>query len=247
MNTQKPENFAQLLLGETPWQLTQEATEQTEHGPSQSVPSSNEKELVIKALGEYAHEKLEKEGKLSFFGGEIEKKKKNEDIFETRFSSFDEWFKQTALQTSSRPNQGLKVLFLTENEPYTEEVLDGVNRLSAFAKKSAELFIKMRAALNISAQEYCLLSYQHISQESFKEALFWIKPQLVVSFGANSAKTACQTQLRLTQIHGKEFTREFEKFSIKVIPLFHPSILLNNLNMKKTTWTDMQKILKLLD
>lgn len=50
---------------------------------------------------------------------------------------------------------------------------------------------------------------------------------------------------RLSLVHGEFFTRKIgDETSIQVVPLFHPSIIETNQNMKKTAWVDMQKIMK---
>jgi hypothetical protein len=37
-----------------------------------------------------------------------------------------------------------------------------------------------------------------------------------------------------------------EGCDIQVAPLFHPSVIASNINMKKSTWADMQKIMQAL-
>jgi uracil-DNA glycosylase family 4 len=68
-----------------------------------------------------------------------------------------------------------------------------------------------------------------------------------VTLGANSTHKILKVQDRLTQLHGQFFNRKIENIgTFIVVPLFHPSIIENNQNMKKTAWTDMQKIMKQL-
>jgi uracil-DNA glycosylase family 4 len=49
---------------------------------------------------------------------------------------------------------------------------------------------------------------------------------------------------RLAQVHGQFFSRKIGEKTFQVVPLFHPSIIETNQNMKKTAWADMQKIMK---
>jgi uracil-DNA glycosylase family 4 len=137
-----------------------------------------------------------------------------------------------------------------KNEDYQGELKEGlINQLlPAFPLKTAEFFSKMVSAMKLEDAE--LLIYpvmnqgQDISREVMKVAAFY-QPEIIVTLGANATHKILQSQERLTQVHGQFFNRKIENIgTFIVVPLFHPSIIENNQNMKKTAWLDMQKMMK---
>ena len=160
-----------------------------------------------------------------------------------------------------RDPQALKVLFLVENfRPWKE--LSGVpgetnlNSLDlAFEEKTAKLFLRMMKAMNFSQEEFMVypLESQGLKDQltplenDIREISHFFRPEIIVTLGAQATHKFLKITDRLSLIHGKFFLKELgEGYSVQVTPLFHPSIIEANLNMKKTAWLDMQKIMKFL-
>ncbi|MGM5481962.1 MAG: uracil-DNA glycosylase [Nanobdellota archaeon] len=63
-------------------------------------------------------------------------------------------------------------------------------------------------------------------RERLDEQLKILKPKVVVTLGNFATKYMLQTKAGITNIHGKVF----EKDNIKIVPMFHPAVLLYNGN-----------------
>jgi uracil-DNA glycosylase family 4 len=78
--------------------------------------------------------------------------------------------------------------------------------------------------------------------------IYLLKPRFVVTFGAWTTKMLIARQEKLSTIHGQFFPFSLQtpagEFTTTVVPLFHPDILFLNSEMKKTTWVDLQKIMR---
>ncbi len=71
------------------------------------------------------------------------------------------------------------------------------------------------------------------------------KPEVIVTLGAKATHKILKGQERLAMVHGQFFVRKIENVgTMTIVPLFHPSIIESNQNMKKTAWSDMQKIMQ---
>jgi DNA polymerase len=70
-----------------------------------------------------------------------------------------------------------------------------------------------------------------------------IKPKIIVTLGASSAKGLLNNIDSISRIRGR--VREYK--SIKLMPTFHPAALLRNQDLKKFVWEDMKKVMRYLD
>lgn len=135
-------------------------------------------------------------------------------------------------------------------------------------EKESELLNNMAKAMKLSNDEYELLGFPvhyfdredlHLSSGhediELKELLAFIlvqKPQMVFSLGANFTYFFLKRKEKLSQMHGNvvelRFVSEDKEllFSTKVMPLFHPELLIINPNMKRTTWIDLQKAMSFI-
>ena len=148
----------------------------------------------------------------------------------------------------------VKVMFIPEilrDWGEVEPELKGgfVNELiCAFPAKTAEFFERMITAMKLTPSEVVMYPIDHgesdLSQEILEIAAFF-KPEVIITLGAKATQRLLQGQDRLTVIHGQFFQRSVENLGhFTFVPLFHPSIIETNQNMKKTAWVDMQKIMK---
>ena len=85
--------------------------------------------------------------------------------------------------------------------------------------------------------------YSHLLEE-----IRFLKPKVIVSFGAYATNLLMGKKMRLSIAHGQFFKKEFvtqeqEKVSFEFMPVFHPDYLLINPNMKKAAWADLQKVM----
>lgn len=139
---------------------------------------------------------------------------------------------------------------------------------SALDDKESELLHNMAKAMKLSSDEYQLIGFPehyfdredlHLSSThadlELKELLASIllqKPQMIFSLGANFTYFFLKRKEKLSQTHGNvvelRFVSENKEllFSTKVMPLFHPELLIINPNMKRTTWIDLQKAMSFI-
>ncbi len=223
-----------------------------------------EKQQVIESLERFAKEKTEesKEPVIRFDRGEIHLKA--DPVWDSVALPSD---KTALLASLSLEKESLEILFrdktpgkirvmfVTENLRSWEEVKPELKGgmidelLVGFPAKTAEFFERMILAMKLVPAEVMVYPIEDkagtdLSSEVVKIALY-LGAELVVTLGAKATQKILKSNDRLTVIHGQFFERKVEGAgSLQIVPLFHPSILETNLNMKKTAWADMQKIMK---
>jgi DNA polymerase len=134
--------------------------------------------------------------------------------------------------------------------------------------KESELLNNMAKAMKLSAEEYELLGFPahyfdredlHVSSveedlelKSLLAKILVQKPSMVFSLGANFTYFFLKRKEKLSLTHGNVIELRFVSenkellFSTKVMPLFHPELLIINPNMKRTTWIDLQKAMSFI-
>lgn len=151
--------------------------------------------------------------------------------------------------------KNVEVIFVTESLRNFAEVsgeLKGTfidQLLCGFPPKTAELFERMILAMKLVPEEVILYPSENSGQDLFTDLMkltHEFTPKVIMSLGAKATSTVLKNKDRLSLIHGQFFARETAFGEIQVVPLFHPNIIETNQNMKKTAWTDMQKVMKFL-
>ena len=256
---QAPTSFGEALFGQVAWaqkSIPKRVPVKTE------VAQFSEKAQVMESLERYAQEKLgdNPAATIKIPGGEIGVKP--EPIWEgiPRYAQFydlkldltlEDKTLELCLQTKN-PDK-VRIMFVPESfrsyEEFKAELKDGfINQLlPAFPFKTAELFSRMLSAMKLIDEEVLIyptmMNEKDISAEVMKVAGYY-SPEVIVTLGANATHKILKGQERLAQVHGQFFNRKIENIgNFVVVPLFHPSIIENNQNMKKTAWADMQKIM----
>lgn len=258
-----PKTFAEALMGDVSWIKAKPA-------PVAKIPQVIEKEVfsekaqVIESLERFAQEEAKIQGTpvLKVEGGEVAIRpepgwsgiivaESTEELMSSL--SLEEEVLQIAL--SNKTPGKVKVMFVTENfrtyEEIAPELKEGfINELIAgFPLKTAELFERMIMAMKLSPDEvvlYPVEAVEDLSEEVMTIAAY-LKPEVIVTLGAKATHNILKGNDRLSVVHGQFFKRNIEEVGpVQVVPLFHPSIIETNQNMKKTAWADMQKIMKFL-
>ena len=255
-----PNSFGEALFGQVTW-----AQKSIPKKTAKKVESSefSEKAQVMESLERYAQEKLGNNpaATIKISGGEIGIKP--EPIWQgiPQFAHFEELKKELTIEPkildlclNNKLPADVRIMFVPESfrsfEDFKAELKEGfINQLlPAFPFKTAELFSRMLSAMKLIDDEILIyptmMNDSDISAEVMKVAGFY-SPEVIVTLGANATHKILKGQERLAQVHGQFFNRKIENIgTYVVVPLFHPSIIENNQNMKKTAWTDMQKIMK---
>lgn len=252
-----PKTFAEALIPNSPFSAPRKKISQPATREAYS-----EKAQVLESLERFAHEKAFEfnSSLIKLDGGELLVKG------EPTWTDIDEAKNLSELRSKlSVPSQVLdiilnktpgkvQVLFVTEKfrsyDEFFNELKSGFidELIAGFPLKTAELFERMIIAMKLSRQEVCLYPIETEENDLSSEVMniaAYLRPQLIVTLGAKATQKILKGQDRLSLIHGQFFTRKIENVgNFQIVPLFHPSIIETNQNMKKTAWSDMQKIMK---
>lgn len=256
-----PKTFSEALLGDTSWVKKM--------APARpSVPRDiqfSEKTQIIESLERFAHEKASElhSDKILVPGGEIVIRTGDWENVQSHQSMtslvdtllLDKNFKEIAF--NGKQAGQIKILFVSEKfrswDEISGELKSGfINELIAgFPLKTAELFERMIQAMKLKSTEVMIYPVEGHEEVDYSQDVLQIvgffKPDLVVTLGAKATQKILKSNDRLSQVHGQFFTRKYnDSQSFQIVPLFHPSIIETNQNMKKAAWTDMQKIMKFL-
>lgn len=123
-----------------------------------------------------------------------------------------------------------------------------------------DLLHKMISAMRLNEGDYVRgpIDKDNTEDSNFKKnilsELLVLKPQVVISLGAQATHFLLKSEHRLSRVHGKfhevkiAATKESAaiEFQTSVVPIFHPDFLRINPNMKKTAWIDLQKVMQFL-
>lgn len=261
-NPQSPRTFGEALLGDVSWLKKASQRAPVAQTPAKEVFS--EKVQVIESLERFAQEKTAelKTNILKVEGGEIHLRSepgwddlKQFDSAEKLIShlKLDPNLLQVVLQ-GKRPKI-VKALFVSETfrpwQEVTPELKGGLidELLAGFPLKTAEFFERMIRAMKLTPEEVIIFPVEGNDGSDFAsdvmEVAAFYRPEVIITLGAKATQKILKSNDRLSMVHGQFFNRRMgEQDSFQVVPLFHPSIIETNQNMKKTAWADMQKIMK---
>lgn len=221
-----------------------------------------EKAQVLESLERFAQEKV-KETEIpviKFDRGEIHLKSEPEwdnidapEDMESLHQALSLDSESLDILLSGKRKGSVKVIFVTENfRTFGEskaELKEGfVNELIlGFSVKTAEFFERMIKAMKLTPEEVIIypVSIGEIDLSSEVMALTgFFEPEVVITLGAIASNKVLKNNDRLSNTHGQFFIRKINSsLNFTVVPLFHPTIIESNQNMKKTAWADMQKIM----
>ena len=258
----KAKTFAEALLGDTSWLKREVVKAAPIQAPAPEV--FTEKTQVLESFERFAQETTEAQGATSikFDGGEVVVKaeagweglKHFKDPESLKNSlNLDSKIKDIVL--GQKVPGEVKVLFVSEKfRPWEEsspELKSGFidELIVGFPLKTAELFHRMIGAMKLEQKEVVIYPVEGSDEQDFSHEVMEIaslyQPEVVITLGAKATQKILKSNDRLSMVHGQFFTRKMGNVSsVQVVPLFHPSIIETNQNMKKTAWADMQKIMK---
>ncbi|MBL6991148.1 MAG: uracil-DNA glycosylase [Bacteriovoracaceae bacterium] len=169
-------------------------------------------------------------------------------------------------QLSKLDSKSITVMFVGDGPRKSSE--GDIKKDKCFVGAEATLLYKIIKAMKLSPSEHvtCLLTKCFIDSDSSEvqkelaanclnhllHEIALLSPKFVITLGAFATNTLLGTKERLSNIHGKFYPKTVPKIdggdehSFTVVPLFHPSFLLINPDMKRNAWTDLQKVMKSL-
>lgn len=260
-NPPMAKTFSEALLGDTSWLKREPRARVKAEIPKETF---SEKVQVIESLERFAHEKAEETQSkiLKIDGGELHIRP------EPGWDDLTHYKSQEALKESIKLDSRLlkialdnkiphtvKALFVSEKFRTWEEVEPELKTgflnelLAGFPLKTAELFHRMIGAMKLDQSEVIIFPVEGNDETDFSrdvmEIAAFYRPEVIITLGAKATSKILKSSDRLSMVHGQFFNRKMgDTGTFQVVPLFHPSIIETNQNMKKTAWADMQKIMK---
>ncbi len=255
----KAQSFAEALLGQTSWapKAPRSKLVTPKEEGAKLKEAFSEKQHVIESLERYVEEKTQitRIPVIPVEGGEITLKKPEEHELSYQLKSVEDLqnhlsknsFQELKDLTSGNLPHKVEVLFITETfRPVSER--EKIENPSAFTtaflpclpQKTSELFERMVSAMKLVPEETILLGLENEGEDLLKAVMSiaeYLRPQIIVTLGAKSTQRVLKSNDRLTMVHGQFFGRKIGDFSAQIVPLFHPSIIETNQNMKKTMST----------
>jgi len=107
-----------------------------------------------------------------------------------------------------------------------------------FKDKSGELLIKILAAMKLTTDSVFICNADN--PESVNAKIKIILPKVIITLGEKAGQSLLKIQQPLEKFQG----RFHEYYGIKVMPTFHPSLLLKKPEFKRHLWEDMQQVME---
>jgi len=107
-----------------------------------------------------------------------------------------------------------------------------------FKGKSGKLLIKILSAMKLSPDNVFICNAEDL--KSLDEKIKTISPKIIITLGTKAGQTLLRINLPLEQFRGKFY----EYNGIKVMPTFHPSLLLKQPEYKREVWEDMKRVME---
>ena len=107
-----------------------------------------------------------------------------------------------------------------------------------FKDKSGELLIKILAAMKLTTDSVFICNADN--PESVNTKIKTILPKVIITLGEKAGQSLLKIQQPLEKFQGKFH----EYYGIKVMPTFHPSLLLKKPEFKRQVWEDMQQVME---
>lgn len=240
-------------------QIQEEVTEQV-------TDEVTEKIKVLDSLNVFGEEKLKKLDEYEFQGGKILPKPKTDQMTLVKAESFDwnalELKYAEHLDSSwvarkfSRHPDSCKVFFITDDidtDLSDNDEVPGQLPLY-FDPQVSLLFARMIKAMRLTEEQYWISSVKINDKsifEIFTSEILLLKPELIISLGAQATNILMESTSRLKDTHGELFDVQLQdeqqqQHTLKLMPLFSPKLLQTAPNMKKTAWLDMQNAMEFL-
>jgi Uracil DNA glycosylase superfamily len=137
-------------------------------------------------------------------------------------------------------NWGIKSLpqnfFFQGSEDANIFILDSGTQF--FKGKSGDLLVKILKAMNLSCDAVFICNADDL--ESVQAKIKIISPKIIITLGTKAAQSLLKIKSPLEQFQGK-----FHDYNgIKVMPTFHPSLLLKHPEYKRQVWEGMKRVME---
>lgn len=160
-----------------------------------------------------------------------------------------------------RGGSGVRLLIIGD-WCYSAQQRPGEKVFPVFGSEEDSMLARMMQAIKLPREQFfvtnlvkcALLPSSKVAQEAIVTCSSYVyrqieifRPQIICAMGTAAAQTILQTSQPLSRLRGKSHCyRCSEAGEIEVVPTYHPRFLLQNPEMKKATWSDLQEIEKKL-
>lgn len=150
------------------------------------------------------------------------------DISEKSEQLINSWGSKS--RTSSLPSS---------ERPGTADVFIIDSETTFFNGESGELLKKIITAMNLSLDSVFICSADDL--KSIDAKISAVSPKVIITLGEKAGQSLLGVQYPLEQYRGK-----FHDYKgVKVMPTFHPSLLLKQSQLKRQVWEDMKQVMNL--
>lgn len=154
---------------------------------------------------------------------------KEEKVFLPYISSMSE----SLINGWGNPN---RPLFLSQGNENTDIfILDSEESL--FSGDAGELLIKILKAMNLTRDHVFICNC--LDMDKVHEKIEMIAPKVIITLGQKACRLLMNTDKTIEQLRG----RFYDLKSSKIMPTFHPSILVSDSRYKRPVWEDMQMVM----
>ena len=109
-----------------------------------------------------------------------------------------------------------------------------------FSGESGALLKKILSAMTLSPDSVFICNCDLFS--TVKEKIETGAPKVIIALGEKAGQSLLETPLPLENLRGR-----FHDFKgIRLMPTFHPSLLLNDQSLKRYVWEDMKQVMKFM-
>jgi DNA polymerase len=126
---------------------------------------------------------------------------------------------------------------------------EGERRQEPFAKEERELIERIINSIALEKEEVyiCTVARRRPAPElgtmaEFEKEIKRVSPRVIVTFGEQAARLVLDKDAPLAELRG----RPQSYGTIKVMPTHHPLTLIKNPGLKRETWEDIKKVIKVL-
>lgn len=143
---------------------------------------------------------------------------------------------ETILQGWGKDFSGQASFFFQGPENATIFIID--SRATFFKGETGQLLSRIMGAMGLSADTVFICNSD--MPRAVKEKIIKISPKVIITLGAEASRILLGPDFSLEELRGK--FHEFE--GIRVMPTFHPSLLLEQPHYKRQVWEDMKRVME---
>lgn len=142
--------------------------------------------------------------------------------------------------TAFHPSPDLNEFLFFSEGPEKADVYIVDSQTRFYKGESGALLVKILAAMGLDKNHVFICNSD--DPPALKKKITTHHPKVMITFGSKAGKTIKQTDQPLDGFRG----HFFEYHGVKVMPTYHPSLLIKDPQYKRPVWDDMQQVMALV-